>query len=438
MLLLFMPTQRPTILLKPFMLKKIIGTTSAKGFNAVLYLLIVLLSTNTFGTEGHGKVSLFVMAVGLNATLAGLIVYSIIYLTSRSQIYKLATISYFFSTAAAFLGTNILHVLNQLPEGYYIHTLMVSIICGIFQTNQQLLVGLGRIKDFNFISIVQVAAQLGIFAGLVFSEKDTSISAYMLGMGLSQFIGTIPSAIILSTHKHSGGKGGYLYILKEGFRYGSYSLMSNLAQLVNYRLPSYLVKNFIGVSALGVYSAAIQIAESIWLICRSFAMVVLSDISRSEISKAIQLKTIRLMRISIYLTSIFTMCVLIVPSEFYQLLLGKDFTGIKPILWILCSGILAFSAYSVLTAYFAGIGRPDVNTAGSFIGAVVVTGLGLLLTPALGSTGAAISSSMTHLVILGYTIYRFNKHANLKLKDHIAVRNDAIEIRSIIKNFVNR
>ena len=95
------------------MLKKILGTTSAKGFNAILYMAIVLLSTNSFGTEGYGKITLFVMAVSLNATLAGIIVSSLIYLTSRSQVYKLAFVSYTFSLVAALIGSSVLQVFGS-------------------------------------------------------------------------------------------------------------------------------------------------------------------------------------------------------------------------------------------------------------------------------------------------------------------------------------
>lgn len=420
------------------MLKKILGTTSAKGFNAVLFILIVLLSTNSFGTDGHGKVTLFVMAVNLNATLAGLIVYSIVYLTSRSQVVKLAHLSYLFSVVASLLGSSILNALGQVPTGYFLHTIIVSIICCFFQTNQQLLVGLGRIKNFNLIAILQVFTHLIIFAGLIFLKIELTIAAYIFGMGISQLISFIPSSIILLKHRNSGGSGSYRFIVKEGFRYGSYSLSSNLAQMVNYRLPSYLVKNFLGYAALGVYSAAVQIAESIWLICRSFAMVVLSEISRSDLNKEINLKTTRLMRISVYLTTVFTICILVVPSALYEFLLGQDFTGIKPILWILSTGIFAFAAYSVLAAYFSGIGKPAVNTTGSFLGALFITIVGLTLTPLLGTSGAAIASSSTHILILGYTIYRFKKHTNIKGQDFISVRDDAVEVKSIIKKFAKK
>ena len=297
------------------------------------------------------------------------------------------------------------------------------------------MVGLGKVKNFNINAIVQVSSHLLIFAGFFFSKLETTIAAYIFGMGASQLIGFIPSIVILSKQKHKGGTGSYRYIINEGFKYGWYSFSSNLAQFINYRLPSYLVANFMGDAAVGIYGAAIQIAESIWLICRSFAMVVLSEIARSDISKALQIKTTQLMRLSVYLTTLFAIGILVVPSEFYELLLSKDFTGIKPILFTLGIGILSFAAYAVLTAYFAGIGRPAVNTTGAFIGAAIVTVSGLLLTPVLGTTGAALSSSLTHMVILSYTIYRFNKHTGLKLKHLVAVRNDVSEIKSVIKQF---
>lgn len=420
------------------MLKKIIGTTAAKGINAAMYMIIVLLSTNTFGTEGYGTLSLFLQAITINATLAGFIVHSLVYLTSRSQVYKLQLIAYLFSIVMAFVGTSILYLLTLIPTGLFMATVVVSILSCWFQTNQQLLMGLKLVKRFNFISILQVSMQFIIITTLIFGKIITSIDAYIYALGASYFIGFLPALTTIKRDKFEGGDGGYRYIAKEGSRYGTYSTLGNGAQFLNYRLSSYLVEIFCGRSTMGIYSAALQIAESIWLLCRSIAMLNLTEVASSGDTLKMRIKTTQLMRLSVALTLIAGATILIFPDSFFQFLLGEKFIGVKNIVLLLSLGIISFSIYSVLSAYLSGIGKVRINTTGSYIGLIITTIAGFTLIPIYNTTGAAIATSITHFIIMVYTVYRFKKHTSLTLREMFSISKDKKLIGSFITQFLNK
>jgi len=76
---------------------------------------------------------------------------------------------------------------------------------------------------------------------------------------------------------------------------------------------------------------------------------------------------------------------------------------------ILLPGVLFLSVLSLLSAYFAGIHRPDVNAKGALAGlAVIVIGDALII-PRYHIAGAAAVSSAGYLVCMLYSWMEFKK-----------------------------
>ena len=65
-------------------------------------------------------------------------------------------------------------------------------------------------------------------------------------------------------------------------RFGVQSQLSNLIQLLNYRLDSYLVLFFVNTSGVGLYAVAVSLSEGMWFIANSVAIVLLTNLTAGD------------------------------------------------------------------------------------------------------------------------------------------------------------
>ncbi len=74
--------------------------------------------------------------------------------------------------------------------------------------------------------------------------------------------------------------------LKDQVRYGTQGQIANLAQLFNYRLDQFLVAAFISRAAVGHYTVAVGLGESVWWISSAVAMVLLPRLTQMDSERA--------------------------------------------------------------------------------------------------------------------------------------------------------
>jgi O-antigen/teichoic acid export membrane protein len=122
----------------------------------------------------------------------------------------------------------------------------------------------------------------------------------------------------------------------------------------------------------------------------------------------------------------------IFPESSMSAIFGKDFSGIKIIIFTLIPGALANSISQVISHYYSGLGKFNINTTVGFISLAVsiFAGLIYLKTSSILLPGFIISASA--IVAMIYFVRLFLKEQQLKLAALMPNKNDMYALLSKI------
>jgi O-antigen/teichoic acid export membrane protein len=190
------------------------------------------------------------------------------------------------------------------------------------------------------------------------------------------------------------------------FALGFYNQLAHVLQLLSFRASYYILEQYKGEAAVGVFSNASSITESIWLIATSISLWQYAVISNAQDQQYTIQLTEKLTRFGMFAALLGVLFFLLLPASFYQLVFGADFGGLRALMWALAPGVWIFTYALVVGHYFSGHGRYVVNALASGLGLVLSLGASMLLIPVYGALGAAIAASIsygaTSLVVLRY------------------------------------
>lgn len=123
---------------------------------------------------------------------------------------------------------------------------------------------------------------------------------------------------------------------------------------------------------------------------------------------------------------------LLLPGSLYIFIFGKEFGETRNVMFALAPGIMALSSSLILSSFFSGNGKPQVNTIASGIGLVVLLAGGFMLIPRLGIIGAGLAASLAYISTAIYQWIIFSRNHKLLISELIPSKNDAIFIRDEI------
>jgi stage V sporulation protein B len=198
------------------------------------------------------------------------------------------------------------------------------------------------------------------------------------------------------------------HVLRDQIRYGAQGQIANLAQLFNYRLDQFLVAAFVSRAAVGHYTVAVGLGESVWWISSAVAMVLLPRLTQMDRERAREMTPL-LTRNTLLVSIGAAAALMAVSSVLIRVLFGGDFTPATWPLIFLMPGIIAASATRVLGSYLFSQGRVIYNTYATFIALGVTLALDLVLIPTLEVPGAAIASSIAYVAALAATLYWYRQ-----------------------------
>jgi O-antigen/teichoic acid export membrane protein len=186
--------------------------------------------------------------------------------------------------------------------------------------------------------------------------------------------------------------------LKTIFNYGIKNELSFFLQFFSYRLSYFFIFHQLGVRSLGVFGVMVIIAESVWVISKSFSTVSFAkQLKDEDIAGSVE-RTNYYTKLSLLLSFLILLVLVIVPENWYSLFFTSEFSGLQEILLVVSPGILAMSGSTIIGHFFAAQNRQWVLIYKSLAGVLAT----LLLTPIMldlyGIWGAALVMSISHLV----------------------------------------
>ena len=417
----------------------IIRTFFSRSGTAIINLVVVIMSARLLGDEGMGMISLLILAVTINALFVGLLGGAgLVYLTPRHPIRNLLTIGYIWSIIASLLVVWIFQYFNLYPAYFGSHVYLLVIINSFASINMYLILGKEKIKSHNIITFLQSLLLLLAILFQFFIISFVEVSAYLWALYVSFGFVWISSSIALINTKATNVKKTFKETFKHTFNYSLVLQTGSGVQLFNYRFSYYVIDFFMGTAMLGRFSVAVQVAEGILILGKSFGLVLYSRVSNIENIKEAIKTSIPLLKITAFATLMAIVIVLLLPANFFTYLFGSDFTHVHEILLFLGPGIIFVSATMLFSAFFSGVGMIKINTQGSIIGLISTVLLSVWMVYYYGLTGAAIATSLSYLSSLIYAQYHFKKVSGLGLSIYKISLSDLNQLKSLIKGLFGK
>jgi len=216
------------------------------------------------------------------------------------------------------------------------------------------------------------------------------------------------------------------------FKYGFQNQVAHITQMLSFRLSYYVLDEYKGAAAVGVYGNGISLAESIWLVAKSMSLVQYSWVSNSTDRKASAQITVKLVKGGVILSLLMMIPLLILPVSGYTFIFGPGFAGVKPVIWSLLPGVLIYNLSILFGHYFSGTGRYYINTTISSAGLVVSAILYFTFIPMYSITGAGIATSLSYIFTSALFLWYFAREYKGWYKEIVPGKNDFI---MVIKEF---
>lgn len=377
------------------MFNKIISTLGTKIFSGIINFLIILITAHQLGAEGRGLISLLITTITFvllfNNFMGGT---TLIYLASRHNITNILISTYswaFLVCTSAFFIFNILEIKGSL-DIYFL-----SLLFSLTAINLNILTGQEKINLNNIISLLQVVLNFVLLSIFFIILNKKNLSYFILSLYTCYGLSFIISLILLRRDIKFKFSNLLIRDMKAVLKYGFISQLANIFQFLNYRLNYFLLEHYGDTKDVGIYSTGVSLAEAVWLIGGSLALVQYSRISNSQNKNESKVLSLNLAKLSLFLSATAVIILLILPSSVYTFLFGKEFYQLKSIILILSPGILSLGLSLIFSHYFAGVGNYHINAITSFIGLIITLVIGSTLIPNLGISGAGITSSIAYI-----------------------------------------
>lgn len=420
------------------MIKNITNTFFTRVVHSGITLLMIVIISRYLGAEVKGEQGLILSTISLLNIIMNVIgAGAIIYLIPRFSYTLLCATSYLWMVLVAIVFHLSWPYMTLTPERFTTHITLLSLLFSLSGFHVNVLIAREKIVLANTIVLIQIVIQLVALMSAICLFDQQSVYAYIYAAYTALILSYVIALILSRPHavfhfqelSLKGIASGAKYLM----RYGLFNQLDIFAQVLSFRFSYYLLALYLGNKEVGVYSIAVSIAESIWIIARSFGMVLYARVSNTSSFKRNAQTTLKVVKISTILTLLPLLTLLLLPANTYTVIFGKEFFAVKTILYFIAPGVLFFSASFLVGSFFSGSGKQHINTIASFAGLVVTAIFTFSLIPAYGFVGAAITASLSYVVTTMIKIYYFHYQSNISLQDYLIGKNDISLFLHIIR-----
>ena len=411
------------------MFQKILNTFGTKIAAAGLNFLIAIIISQTIGDTGSGTQSLILASISFILIFSEVVCgASIIYLAPHHPFKKILVASVVWSgLVAVVMGFCIRLFYPGLEADLTLHVAMLSFISSLSNVNYRFLVGKEEIKKANYNTLLQpilLASTLTVYYIIL---KKTDIYGYIIGLYAAYFGSFLLGVWMLRKEyaqmAHDKDR-DYGSVLRDLFKYGFLNQTGHFVQFFNLRLSYYLLDSYIGRGQVGVFSRSVSLAEAIWIISNSIALVQYARIANTQDRSYAQQLTLNLSKICLVVSAVGVIVLCLLPPQVYMFVFGSDFGEMAQLVRILAPGILFYCIFLILGHYYSGTGRYQMNTFAALCGLVATFAFGFTLIPRYGITGAAITSAVSYTVNAVFLFVFFIRESRFKGRDFILTKGE--------------
>ena len=385
------------------MLKKSLQNILSSIIGAVISLVILIYTSNKLGAEGRGIYTYFITTLALVQLAISIMGNSImVYMMNKQGSKPILILSTLWAIGISVVSA---FVIISIDDFYYNHFWLLFWL-NLFQAIfQNICTYLAYLSDFTKLSIIKIIQPLIVLLFL-FSTHLNSPIQFLNYVWMSYFPFVLYFLYVFySVLKTEKLKNSLWESFKSYFSLGLLAQATNLMQFTSYRFTVWLLVIYVSFSEIGVFGLWLSFYEMLLIIAVNVAQVNYSYVAAGK--KSMNLRKISLLN---FLFIVIACAVFfIIPTHYYELILGKDFNSLKNLMLISAIGIGCLSIAKIYASYFSAKGFIKYNTVASAIGFLVILSISFPLVKNYGLKGAVISNSLSYIATTAVTlfIYRY-------------------------------
>ena len=390
-----------------------VETLVFRGLSTPIALFLVVLQSRFLQPSGRGAFVLVVLSVTILSRLLGQLGYAVTNRMQERSIELRALVHRAFALAALLGASGMAAVVGwgSLTRG--IGAGLAAIAAAalvpnvVWQSISGVLLGLGRIRLWNYIqALPPLLTLVGMLVLVVWLDHGVhgAVLAWTLAHAATAAFALAATAGIWAPLSVPA----LLDVLSRTL--ARLALVMGAVQVVNlisYRVELYILDRYEGIADVGIYSIAMQAAESMWLIPAAIATSVTAPVVHQEEGDAARLIARATARGLLYTIAVAVAVGLVAPFVI-PLLLGDDFSDAALPLALLLPGVVAYAPVTILVVYLSvRRGRPRISLAVSVVAMLVTAAAAFVLIPRYGASGAAVASSIGYAagVVVAWTAF---------------------------------
>jgi O-antigen/teichoic acid export membrane protein len=288
--------------------------------------------------------------------------------------------------------------------------------------------GLEKIRRYNSIDLALQSVLL----------LNAVVILVVLGRGLTELVtvaalaniaaGLVIVGLLVRDSRNKGGKWGFdKWLMQEMLGYGFRFFIAIAAGLVILRGDLLLVNYFRGSGEAGVYAVATQIAMFLHMMPNVISTLLFPRTAGAQDASGHM--TCRVTRHAVFI--LLLLCIAAVPAAFLlALFYGPGFSQVPLQFLILLPGVFLLGIETIQVQHFSGLGLPRAIPLFWIIVMLLNLALNFVLVPRWGAYGAALSSSLSYVVIFLLVAWYFRSRTGLDLSEAFVLRRG--ELRELI------
>ena len=375
----------------------------------VIGMLSAMIIARMLGADGQGKYALIILLPNMFYTLfnIGLPASTVYYIGQKKylleDVFKTnLLIAVILSVVTGLLSCLFVYfyqdVFYEQIEWSILAISLISLPFIFLNKNMQVIFqGKEEFEKFNLIVILN---QLGVFVfcivflivlgwGLLGAVAAFVSSQLLIFLALFYFLKQEFNLSLLS------GRFSKSYF-RNSFSYGLKGHISNILAFINYRVDLFIIAYFLNDVSVGLYSVAVTVVERIWVVSQSVSTVLFARVSNLSTDIERAKFTAIVARNVLFISLIGGVLLYCLGGWIINFLFGAEFVDAVGPFILLIPGVVLLSFARILSNFFSGIGKPEINTYVASFTTVLNIGMNIYLVPKFGVAGAAIATSITY------------------------------------------
>jgi O-antigen/teichoic acid export membrane protein len=384
------------------------STMLSQGLTLLLSLAVVGITARWLGPRGKGELNLALLLPGMmqlflsfgintaNTYFTGSRRLSISVLTANSVVFAfLGTLVGCLIALLLMTGSLLAVFVPGVPASYVLLG-MLALPLGLLNSNfSSVLLGLRRIMTLNVLKVFQSALAVPLLLLFVI-WLDMGVAGAILGTLVANVFILAGTARCLRLEGVTFRPQWNGSVIRSTLAFGMKGYVGDLLQFCNYRLDALIVNAFIGPVGVGIYGAAVTLAELLWQLPNSVSFVIFPKAASTD-HEVMNRFTPRVFWIVLAISALGAIVLALLGRLVIRIILSGAFLDAYVPLLVLLPGVVLLGAGKVLTNDIAGRGYPHYNSIIAGLALVITVALDLFLIPRMGILGAALASSTAYL-----------------------------------------